>query len=186
VTLQSGLNELASALLAVRALKSHLSPAELAQVVTCIEATIAFRASSAERDLAARLVETLAALTGGDAPVSLFMGDLPTDERDVLRLETLLPPPPPAAPGVEPEVLKLLVEGRGRESGFDLKTSPLAAYFYAHLGPAGTDRALAAEDGKPLLLAIPRPVLAEVARACALIAPTRAAPLAALIDSLPA
>src|SRR5688500_1833405 len=39
----SGVNELASALLSVRALRSHLDLGELAQVVTCIEATIAFR-----------------------------------------------------------------------------------------------------------------------------------------------
>jgi hypothetical protein len=57
VTHRTGLNELASALFAVRALRSHLSAAELAQVVTCIEATIAFRPPEAEEILAQRLAE---------------------------------------------------------------------------------------------------------------------------------
>lgn len=310
VTLQTGLNELASALLAVRALRSHLTLAELAQLVACIEATIPFRPPDAEEKLAARLgeadaahglglgpdgieaaveravrvanrdignfafedtgaflshtweilpetnptlrmpaytlgeyraamtkmagflgslepervfrrfrgepdpgelealyargrtnlargtrylrqkllsarlLETLATLTGGDAPVSLFMGDLPGDE-STLRLEHLLPPDvEPAAADVDAEVLRLLAEGRKNESVFDLRNSPLAAYMYAQLGDAESDRVLAAEDGWPLLEALPPRMVARIASACARIAPTRARGLAEIVAHL--
>ncbi len=308
VTFQTGLNELASALLAVRALRSHLSVSELAQVVACIEATIPFRPPGIEETLAARLfeadaahslglatpgvhtsvrravrvanrdvgnfayedagaflshtweilpeinptlrapaytlgeyrvamtkmegflaslepervirefrgapepaelaelrrrvainlargvrylkqkllsariLETLAQLTGGDAPVSLFMGDLP-NEKPSLRLEHLLPPScTPSVPDVDAEVLRLLIDGRKKESGFDLRHSPLAAYVYAELGDERSDRARAAADGWPLLEAIPEAMVALVARACAAIAPTRAEGLQQIID----
>jgi hypothetical protein len=312
VTFQTGLNELASAILAVRALRSHLSPAELAQVVTCIEATIPFRDQEAEetlasrleradqehslglgasgveaavrravevanrdvgnfayedagaflshtweilpetnptlrapaytlgeyrlamtrmegflrvldetrvfrvfRDtpppaeceslakrtrinldrgirylreklLAARVLEVLANLTGGDAPVSLFMGDLPA-ESDSLRLEHLLPPADaPVASDVDVEVLRLLTEGRKKESGFDLRHSPLAAFLYARIGDEETDRALLAEDGLPLLGAIPLDALTSIVNACQTIAPTRAKGLTEVLRKLEA
>ncbi len=310
VTFRTGLNELASALLAVRALRSHLSLAELAQLVACIEATIPFRPSSAEENLAsrlsdadlahdlglgpegvdaavrravrvanrdvgnfayedaaaflsntweilpeanptlrlpaytlgeyrvamtkmagflagldptrvfrsyrgtpdaaqmeainarvrknlargarylrqkllsARLLESIALLTGGDAPVSLFMGDLPGD-RPALRLEHLLPEEvEPAVADIDREVLRLLAEGRKKESGFDLRNSPLAAYMYARLGDGESDRLLDTADGWPLLEAMPSEILTELARACAQVAPTRRAALAHLIERL--
>ena len=312
VTFQSGLNELASALLAVRALRSHLTPSELAQVVTCIEATIPFRPQEAEETLAsrlaeadrehalglgeagvdaavrravnvanrdvgnfayedpaaflshtweilpetnptlrmpaytlgeyrqamarmegffgtldaervyrvfrgtppveelasllersrrnlargtrylrekllsARLLETFANLTGGDAPVSLFMGDLPHEgESDSLRLEHMLPRlDGPNASDVDPDVLRLLEEGRKKESAFDLRHSPLAAYLYARLGDAASDRALAADDGWPLLEALPAAHVIEIATLCQPIAVTRASGLAAIVARL--
>ncbi len=307
VTHQRGLNELASALLAVRSLESHLTPAELAEMVTCIEATIPFRPADAEDELAARLsqadeehglglgeagvlravrravdvanrdvgnfayddpgaflshtweiipesnptlrlpaytlseyrsamtrmegflasldadrvfrehggtpdaealaglraraatnlargtrylrqkvlaarvLEGLAMLSGGDAPVSLFMGDLP-GEVSSRRLEEILPASAPTAPDVDDVVFRLLREGRARESGFDLRHSPLASFLYAGLGDAGTDRALACEDGWPLLEAVDPALLTVVARASAQIATTRSAALEAIAD----
>ncbi len=310
VTFQTGLNELASALLAVRALRSHLSPAELAQIVACIEATIPFRPSGAEESLAARLseadlahdlglgpggvddavrravrvanrdvgnfafedaaaflsntwellpetnptlrapaytlgeyrvamtkmsgflaqleptrvfrtyrgtpdeahlsalydragtniargtrylrqkllsarlLETLALETGGDAPVPLFMGDLPGD-RPSLRLEHLLPEDDePVVGDVDREVLRLLSDGRKKESGFDLRNSPLAAYMYARLGDAESDRLLDTADGWPLLRALPSEIVTELGRACAQLAPTRRKALYHLIEQL--
>ncbi|MBX3274731.1 MAG: hypothetical protein KF729_30975 [Sandaracinaceae bacterium] len=311
VTFQSGLNELASALLAVRSLESHLDLRTLAEVVTCIEATIPFRPQEAEdllaerlaeadrehalglgpdgveravrravevanRDignfayddpaaflshtweilpetnptlrmpaytlreyrsamskmegflssleasrifrvfrgtpsgpeleamlgrvrtnlrrgtrylrqkvLAARLLESLAQLTGGDAPVSLFMGDLPF-EADSRRLEDLLGELPTFGEDVDEAVFRLLSEGRKKDSGFDLRHSPLAAYLYAHLGGERTDRALEAADGWPLLTRLPQSVVVDVARATAEIASTRADALRALADQLEA
>lgn len=307
VTFQDGLNELASALLAARSLRSHLDLATLAQVVTCIEATIPFRAPGAEdllaerllladqehelglgdagveqavrravdvanRDvgnfayedpaaflshtweilpeanptlrmpaytlgeyriamgkmesflekleasrvfrgfrgtpnpaeleallerattnlrrgtrylrqkvLAARLLENLAILTGGDAPVSLFMGDLPS-ESDSQRLEDLIPANDSIVADADPVVYRLLWEGRTRESGFDLKHSPLAAHLYACLGDVASDRVLGVEDGWPLLEALPSDVVIAIAHACATIASTRVAKLGALAE----
>lgn len=311
VTFQTGLNELASALLAVRSLESHLDTRTLAEVVTCIEATIPFRPQEAEdllaerlaeadrehglglgadgveravrravevanRDvgnfayedpaaflshtweilpetnptlrmpaytlgeyrlamskmegflarletgrvfrvfrgtpsgpeleamqarvaknlvrgtrylrqkvLAARVLESLAQLTGGDAPVSLFMGDLPF-EAESHRLEDLLGEMPTFGDDVDEAVFRLLSEGRKKESGFDLRHSPLAAHLYAHLGDARSDRALEAEDGWPLLRVLPRDLVAGVTRATAEIALTRRAKLLAVADQLEA
>lgn len=305
VTPQSGLNELASALLAVRALRPHLTTRELAEVVACIEATIPFRPPHAEEALAARLtaadlahglglgaegveaavrravrvanddvgnfafedgaaflshtweilpennptlrmpaytigeyrvaigkmagflgslapervfrafrgapaadalellrararanlargtrylrqkllsarlLQALANATGGDAPISLFMGDLP-GMGDSLRLQDLLPPPPDrVAEDVCSDVVRLLVEGRKKESGFDLRNSPLAAYLYLRLGGAESDRMLALGDDA-LLDGLPEHIVGEVATACARMAPTRAAMLTQL------
>ncbi|MGE0787622.1 MAG: hypothetical protein AB7S26_18245 [Sandaracinaceae bacterium] len=311
VTFQRGLNELASALLAVRSLESHLTVPELAEVVTCIEATIPFRPEDAEEQLAARLLEAdrehqlglgeagveravrravlvanrdvgnfayedpaaflshtweilpesnptlrmpaytlseyrdamsrmegflaqltsarvfrefrgqpddealsalraradtnlargtrylrqkvlaaralecLALLTGGDAPVSLVMGDLPF-EAESHRLEELLPDVEPSAPDVDPVVHRLLREGRTKDSGFDLRHSPLASYLYAIMGDTATDAALRARDAWPLLSAIPATNIAEIARCAAQIATTRADALLEIADKLEA
>lgn len=307
VTFQSGLNELASALLAVRSLHSHLDIATLAQVVACIEATIPFRPQEAEEQLAERLMEadrehglglgeegvvhavtraaevanrdvanfayqdpsaflshtweilpetsptlrmpaytlgeyrdamgkmegflrTLAAdrvfrvfrdtpspeelvslrerasknlvrgarylrqkvlaarllgsfasLTGGDAPVSLFMGDLPF-ESESQRLENLLPETETVADDVDPSVYRLLHEGRKKDSGFDLRHSPLAAHLYARLGDAATDAVVKEEDGWPLLDALPADVVLAIADASAEIATTRATGLRVIAE----
>jgi len=311
VTFQSGLNELASALLAVRSLKTHLDLRTLAEVVTCIEATIPFRPQEAEdllaerlavadqehdlglgeagvekavrravevanRDvgnfayedpgaflshtweilpetnptlrmpaytlgeyrqamtkmegffsglrsdrvfrvfrgtpsgpdyeamlrradknlergarylkqkvLAARVLESLANLTGGDAPVSLFMGDLPTEAHSQ-RLEELLGESPTLIEDCDPAVFRLLSEGRNKDSGFDLRHSPLAARLYAQLGDGASDRALAEDDGWPLLRALPPELVAHVTRATAKIASTRRSKLIAIADALDA
>jgi hypothetical protein len=310
VTFQSGLNELASALLAVRALQSHLTLPELALVVTCIEGTIPFRPQDAEERLyerlveadeehglglgpeeaeravqravsvsnadvgnfayedagaflshtwelipetnptlrlpaytlseyrqamkrmagffkmveaervfrtfrgepsgevfeemlrvarinidrghryllekllAARVLEALAAETGGDAPVSLFMGDLPNERPGALRLEDLLKPARCTADDADPEVFRLLLEGRNRESGFDLKTSPLAARLYGLMGDAASDRALDTEGTGPLLKTLPGELLAEIARACGTVSVTRTEAIETLLASL--
>lgn len=309
VTFQTGLNELASALLAVRSLESHLDLSTLAEVVTCIEATIPFRPQEAEdllaarlaeadeehglglgeegveravrravevanRDvgnfayedpaaflshtweilpetnptlrmpaytlgeyrnamskmagflstleasrvfrvfrgtpsgpdldalherattnlrrgcrylrqkvLAARLLESLAGLTGGDAPVSLFMGDLPF-EAESQRIEDLLGELPTFGDDVDDAVFRLLSEGRKKDSGFDLRHSPLAAFLYAHLGDARSDLVLEQPDGWPLLEALPRHAVARVTRATAQIATTRREKLLAIADRL--
>ncbi len=309
VTFQSGLNELASALLAARSLRSHLDLRTLAEVVTCIEATIPFRSPGVEEQLAerlaeadrehslglgeagveravrravevanrdvanfayedpasflshtweilpetnptlrapaytlgeyrhamakmegflgsitascvfrefrgtpgeaelavlhrrgtanlergvrylrqkvlaARFLESLAQLTGGDAPVSLFMGDLPFDARS-RRLEDLLSHAPEPADDLDPAVYRLLLDGREKESGFDLRHSPLASRLYGHLGDARSDAVLAEEDGWPLLLALPKDIVIAVTRASATIATTRRDKLLEIADQL--
>ena len=109
---------------------------------------------------------------GGDAPVSLFMGDLPF-ESESHRLEDLLPETLTMAADVDASVYRLLHEGRKKDSGFDLRHSPLAAHLYARLGDAATDAVVEAEDGWPLLDALPAEVVLGVVEASAQIATTR-------------
>ena len=129
----------------------------------------------------------LAALTGGDAPVSLFMGDLPGAGYEPMRLEDCLPAPSAFAPGCQPEVYELLAVGRRSESRFDLRNSPLSAYLYAHLGDEGLARLVGLvthpmqpEQARAFLDALPDDVVQTVARASARIALTRADGLEAL------
>ena len=104
-----------------------------------------------------------------------------------LRLEDMLPKlAAPSATDVDPDVLRLLKEGRKKESAFDLRHSPLAAYLYARLGDAASDRALASEDGWPFLEALPRDQVLEVATLCQQIATTRASGLAEIVARLKA
>jgi hypothetical protein len=146
---------------------------------------------------AAFLLESIAELTGGcEAPVSFFMGDLPrlSQHPDAVRLEVLLPDPDkdhPIAPDVDPHVMKLLIEGRASEIGFDIKHSPLAAFIYRRAGTAALDAIVQAV--KPLTDAraraekvislLPADVVARVAEACQKTAVTRVEPLKQIIQA---
>ena len=134
-------------------------------------------------------MSTLAALalrTGGDAPVAMFMGDLPTENHRTDRLEDFLPPPK-AEVELDEEVFELLAEGRKGESNFDLRNAPLSAYLYGILGDAGLDEVLkhmshpmALDDAGTLLARLPDRARAEIANGCAQLAVTRAESLRSL------
>jgi hypothetical protein len=139
--------------------------------------------------LAASLLEALAYRTGGDAPISLFMGDLPIDQ-PTIRLESYLPPKPGhQATDIDEQVLDLLEKGRANDSGFDMKHSPLAAYLYLRVGQAECDRlskvakeslAAAEDPGLTYLEALPADAVRMVAEACTHLATTRAERLRAI------
>lgn len=87
--------------------------------------------------LTAAVLEALAEISGGDVPLSLFMGDIPRfDGEPVKRIEDFLP---------EPEVIhfidmhstlfRLLEEGRTTAPGFDLRNAPLSLFIYKSLDP---------------------------------------------------
>ncbi len=119
----------------------------------------------------------LAVLSGGDGPISMFMGHLPQRGRRNQRLEDLLEPPAGplvALPAVDAEVLRLLEQGRRSDSGFDLKHAPLAAYVYSRLGDAGIDALLplaaapmGPREAEGLLQVLPPDLLRDLAGACA-------------------
>lgn len=82
------------------------------------------------------LLEALADVSGGDAPVSLFMGDLRKHSADQVSLEDYLPPVQ-AARDIDPssDVYSLLETGRASQLDFDLRNSPLSLFIYSTLGP---------------------------------------------------
>jgi hypothetical protein len=87
--------------------------------------------------LAVALVEAIAMETGGDAPIALFMGDLPHRNPDVEKLEDHLPKNRlPVWIDQQAPVYRLLKTGRLDEPDFDLKHSPLALFLYENLQPA--------------------------------------------------
>ena len=84
--------------------------------------------------LAIAVIESLAEISGGDAPLALFMGDFRSIEPRVKRLEGFLPAvdTPPAVDSSP--VGRLLKLGRASESIFDVKNSPTAHYLLSSLG----------------------------------------------------
>jgi len=85
--------------------------------------------------LATAMLEALAELTGGDAPMSLFMGDIETDIEDMKRMEDYLPAvETPEHIDTNSTVFRLLDSGRSR-TDFDMKNAPLALFLYKVLGP---------------------------------------------------
>ncbi len=82
------------------------------------------------------ILEALADQTGGDAPLSLFMGDLPNAGMHPRRLEDYLPEI--AAPewvDVTSDLYGMLTGHRIREVSFDLSTAPLSLFVYKRLIP---------------------------------------------------
>jgi hypothetical protein len=148
--------------------------------------------------LAQGVLESLAEETGGDAPLSLFMGEAPfaagiaaagnaagnaagsaAGER---RLENFLPPIE-IAPWVTPddEFHHLLEVGPRRSSGFGMNTSPLSLFIYRRMSPEQIERAMRLSQevfaGRlshaEFLRQIGRGLVAPIARASAAMVSTR-------------
>ncbi|MBI2373410.1 MAG: hypothetical protein HYV07_05370 [Deltaproteobacteria bacterium] len=132
--------------------------------------------------VAARVLESLAMATGGDGPVSLFMGDLPDAKTPTLSIEDFFAPSPRRGEDQDAEVFSLLAYGRASETSFDLRNAPLAAYLYGALGDAATEKILTElRAGKSALELLPSDVLKPLIEAIAAIASTRRRRLLALL-----
>jgi len=142
--------------------------------------------------LSIAVVAAIAELTGGDAPLALFLGDLPERHHISTSIEDLIQAYDP-----EPEleldrrVFELLNDGRESESNFDIKNSPLAAYIYSLVGTDGVDRCMEYAvhpmdkgHATALLHALPRECVASIVAACAEIAITRRKALHTMMQEL--
>lgn len=130
--------------------------------------------------VAMAVLEALAMVSGGDAPVSLLTGGLDGDAGQ--RLEDLLPPVEKGATVDEASALyRLLALGRASDTDFDLRHSPLTLFIFRQLGLEGAwallEPAHAMFAGRlspaAFLERVPSEVVAPVAAACAELAPTR-------------
>lgn len=137
------------------------------------------------------VLEAIAKLTGGDAPVALFLGDLPTPGRPTESLMEYLPGKPEAsAKDLADPVYRLLKDGRLDDTSFDLKNSPLALYLRSRLPAEGQAAAVAAMDeyfaGKrsdaEFLSTFPGSLKSELYAACARMVPSRAQALERCAD----
>jgi hypothetical protein len=144
--------------------------------------------------LTAAVLEALAALTGGDAPVSLFMGDIGASEKGG-AISDHLPAVPSAGSEVKNKVLyDLLAFGRASASSFDLQNSPLSLFIYTMLGDDGYSQMLGAAkkmfegevDAKDFLKAFPSDLVESVARACGEMAFTRKEALLKVLEEVAA
>jgi hypothetical protein len=131
--------------------------------------------------LTAAILESLAELTGGDAPMSLFMGDIGTPHAGS-QLDTYLPSAGAGkARDIDPALHDLLAHGRAGASSFDLQNSPLSRFVYERLGADAHGTHLSAArkfcagslGPRDFLAGIPSAVMVPVAKAGGLLAFTR-------------
>jgi hypothetical protein len=89
------------------------------------------------------VLEALAVVTGGDAPLSLFLGDVPREGTSIKRLEYFLPEIE-SRPWVDRSstIYRLLESGRASDTSFDMKNSPLSLFVYKCLPPVKFQEAL--------------------------------------------
>jgi hypothetical protein len=141
--------------------------------------------------LTAAILEALAEISGGDAPVALFMGEIDANQKGS-RLEDYLPEDkPPPRLRLEKTLHDLLAYGRASASSFDLQNSPLSLFIYMHLGADGFRDLLGLArqmfEGvitpRAFLDALPSGMIAEIAESCAHMAFTRAENLRAYAAS---
>lgn len=141
--------------------------------------------------LTAAILEALAEISGGDAPVALFMGELEARQRGS-KLDDYLPAYRPSADlPLDSTLRDLLANGRASASRFDLQNSPLSLFIYLHLGADGVrahlDEARHVFDGalapRSFLDALPGDMIAAIAEGCGRMAFTRSEPLMAYAAS---
>jgi hypothetical protein len=139
--------------------------------------------------LTAAMLEALAGLTGGDAPVSLFMGDIGAKEKGGVISDHLPELPTGSVQDTNGTLYNLLAFGRASASSFDLRNSPLSLFIYSKLGNDGflkmlesAKKMFAGEvDQMMFLKAFPQDLVTDVAHACGKMAFTRKDALSSLV-----
>ncbi len=153
------------------------------------------RAARANLDFAVRYIdaklgaiavlEALALESGGDAPISMLLGDIQAAHCRPERVDDFLSMPTVGAPDLDPVMRSLLEEGRPGDVRSDMSASPLTAFLYRYLGEAGmagcahrAKQMFAGEiSPRTFLDSLPAAPVREILEACARISPTRRARL---------
>jgi hypothetical protein len=142
--------------------------------------------------LAIAALEAISILTGDDAPIALFLGDLPERHYISPNAENYISYVEPKENlKLDKTVFQLLRYGRESESSFDIKNSPFGAYLYALLGDDGVEQNLKIvahpmdhEQAMLLLKSLPFQACNAIISACAKIAITRQEKLTSLLKEL--
>lgn len=117
---------------------------ELARLNTAAKKNLAFAADYLGAKITTiAILEALALETGGNCPVSMFLGDIRGSYGKPDRAKDFLPPAKKAAGDIKPQLLHVLEKGRAQESSMDLNASPLTAAIYWRMGQAGMQQTLA-------------------------------------------
>jgi len=140
------------------------------------------------------LVEAIAHVSGGDAPVGFFLGAIPVPGNPVrsLNAEHYLPIVETSSEDMDPVLLRLLEEGRPTPPEFDLPASPYTAYLYRSLGEKALMERMEASrpwmrgriSAREFLASQASAPVAALARAIAPVAITRREALEKLADEL--
>ncbi len=146
--------------------------------------------------IASAILEALAEYSGGDAPLSLFVGDLPKPAENFRRIEDFLPvlPKPEFSGIVAEQVFQLLETGRSSETLFDSKHSPLSLYVYKQISLEDAQKLFTSSmelfrdriSATEFLKIIPESLLHPIILACSQMAYTRRAALLSLLERLQA
>ena len=143
--------------------------------------------------LSISILAAFTVLTGGDAPMSLLVGDLVSWQHRSRRFEDALPSPPPEQlEHCDIDVYNILKQGRTQETSFDIRQSPMAAYLYGWMGDEAIEKLLkdrqifpmGVDDAKDLLLHMPRNVVDRVAQNLAKVAVSRTDAIRSVLDHL--
>lgn len=137
------------------------------------------------------IIGAFATLTGGDAPMSFFSGDLPSLNHQSDRLgESFHRFTSEEMDDCNLCVYEILCEGLMMEQSFDTRNSPLSAYIYGILGDSGLIAALekcthpmTQQSSKDLLSFLPLDTVELIGRDIAKIAVTRIAAIEELLLS---
>lgn len=140
------------------------------------------------------LVEAIANVSGGDAPVEYFLGAIPAPGSTVrsINAELYLPKVEKSSDDMDPVLLRLLEEGRPTPPAFDLPASPYTAYLYRVFGEKALVERLEASrpwmrgriTAREFLASQASPPVAALARAIAPVAITRREVLETLASEL--
>jgi hypothetical protein len=127
------------------------------------------------------VIEAVAELTGGNAPMSLLMGEVRRRDQKIVRMEDFLGDVPATKSGLNKHLVRLLEEGRSQESSFDMKASPIGTFIYKSLGEEQSetlfglvqsyfDKKITAHQ---LIDHYPKEVITKIILACSKISSTR-------------
>ncbi|WP_372369182.1 hypothetical protein [Candidatus Uabimicrobium sp. HlEnr_7] len=140
------------------------------------------------------IIEAVALETGGDAPISMFLGDFPASSTDVLlRAEYYLPQASVSSKlTMDNDVLMLLEKGRAQDASFDIKHSPTSTYVYKKIGNEGVEAAypvmtkalLGVITTKEFLKSLDKEVVVGITRACSKISISRQQALEKIISEM--
>ena len=131
------------------------------------------------------VLEGIAEMTGGDAPIVLLAGASKEDDPSAMQIQDFLKEPRSYRldrfSGINEAVYQVLNAGRNSATHFDSKASPLAAFIYAVLGrealPGFFDRARRAFKSEvswmEFLKSFPGSLMKEIAEAVAAISVVR-------------
>jgi len=100
--------------------------------------------------LSLSVLSAITTLTGGDMSMFELAGDVKRREEAFADLFQSLPDVKELGKDCDEDVYKVLVNGRRSETNFDVRQSPLAAYFYSQLGDSGVESILDDEPVFPM------------------------------------
>ena len=139
------------------------------------------------------ILDAFATLSGGDAPICLFMGELPRGGSRTIRLEDFLPTINTSNRArLDPHVWQLLDTGRNKESIFDIKNAPLSLLTYSKcsaeelslISDATQELICGNRNAYELIALIPHGLREDIGCALAKMVPTRRAQLKELLHKI--